>query len=131
MIIATFRQQRSYGSCPTVTHATSGAIQMPSLMLLSAAGRDPIYEQARSGQPLTIANSNGNLGNGQSSRANLVGNPHVSNPTPNGWFNPAAFAPAPAYVFGTANLGEVNGPGLLQYGYGAQQEGVCRRGKVF
>jgi len=69
-----------------------------------------IYEQARSGQPLTIANSNGNLGNGQSSRANIVGNPHVSDPSPTGWFNPAAFAPAPAYVFGTANLGEVNGP---------------------
>lgn len=72
-----------------------------------------IYEQARSGQPLTIANSNSNLGNGQSSRANIVGNPHVSNPGAKGWFNPAAFSPAPAYTFGNANVGNVNGPGYF------------------
>ena len=72
-----------------------------------------IYEQARSGQPLTISNSNGNLGNGQSSRANIVGNPNISNPSAKGWFNPAAFAPAPAYTFGNANVGNVNGPGYF------------------
>ncbi len=42
-----------------------------------------IYERARSGQPLIISNSNSNLGNGQSSRANLVANPNISNPTAN------------------------------------------------
>lgn len=71
------------------------------------------YEQARSGQPLTIGNSNGNLGNGQSSRANKVGNPNVANPNAKGWFNAAAFTPATLYTFGNANLGDVNGPGYF------------------
>jgi len=72
-----------------------------------------IYERGRSGQPLTIANSNSNLGNGQSSRANLVSNPGVSKQSASGWFNPAAFAPAPLYTFGNSNVGDVNGPGFF------------------
>jgi hypothetical protein len=36
-------------------------------------------------------------------RLNLVGNPNLSNPTPNQWFNPAAFAVPAPYTFG--NLG--------------------------
>lgn len=72
-----------------------------------------IYERARSGQPLTISNTNGNLGNSQSSRANLIGNPNVSNPSASRWFNPASFAPAPLYTFGNSNVGDVNGPGFF------------------
>jgi hypothetical protein len=72
-----------------------------------------VYETAHSGQPLTIGNSNGNLGNGQSSRANIISNPHTDNPSANGWFNKAAFAPAPLYTFGNANVGDVNGPGYF------------------
>jgi len=72
-----------------------------------------VYETAHSGQPLTIGNSNGNLGNGQSSRADIVGRPNVASPSDKGWFNPAAFAPAPLYTFGNANVGDVNGPGYF------------------
>jgi hypothetical protein len=72
-----------------------------------------IYERARSGQPLTITNANNNLGNGQSSRANLVSNPNISNPTAGGWFNKAAYTPAALYTFGNSNVGDVNGPGFF------------------
>jgi hypothetical protein len=68
------------------------------------------YEQAHSGQPLTISNTNGNLGNGTSSRANLVGNPQLTNRNAALWFNPAAFAPAPNYIFGNSSVGNVDGP---------------------
>ena len=33
-------------------------------------------------------------------RLNLVGNPNISNATPEEWFNPAAFSPPPEYTFG-------------------------------
>jgi len=52
----------------------------------------------RSGQPynLDVLGDVGNVGNGVGwfsyARPNLVGNPHVSNPTPQQYFNPAAFS---------------------------------------
>ncbi len=74
---------------------------------------------AQSGQPFTpillFDNSNtGNIG-GQfgSDRPNVLFNPKLSNPTPNEWFNTAAFAiPAP-YQFGDAGRNIVRGPGLV------------------
>ncbi len=64
--------------------------------------------QLRSGQPFTVY-VNGdvaNIGNTVSwwsyARPNLVGNPHVSNPTAAQWFNPSAFA-VPSFSYG--NLG--------------------------
>jgi hypothetical protein len=77
-------------------------------------------QTARSGQPLTISQSDGNLGNFTSSRANLVGDPHISNPSKNEWFNTAAFAPASSYsattigAFGDSGVGVVDGPGRFQ-----------------
>src|SRR6476620_4652437 len=59
----------------------------------------------QSGRPFTVAllpeNDNSNtgrssLGFGSNDRPNLVGNPSVSNPGPNQWFNTAALA-LPAY----------------------------------
>src|ERR1017187_8145844 len=52
----------------------------------------------RSGQPynLDVLGDVGNIGNGVSyfnyARPNLVGNPNVANPTPQEYFNPAAFS---------------------------------------
>lgn len=75
----------------------------------------------QSGRPFTVAllpefdNSNtgrGNLGFGANDRPNLVGNASLSNPTPERWFNPAAFA-IPAYgSFGNSGRNILDGPGF-------------------
>lgn len=60
----------------------------------------------RSGVPYTVGVSGdvantGNVGSGgYYERLNLVGNPHLSNPTPGEWFNTAAFAVPAQYTFG-------------------------------
>lgn len=57
----------------------------------------------RSGQPFTVSAPGGipNTGN-ITERANLIGNPHLANPSPLKWFNTAAFAAPPPYTFGTS-----------------------------
>ena len=40
----------------------------------------------------------------------MIGNPTLSNPTPNLWFNPAAFAAPAQYQFGNSGIGIVTGP---------------------
>lgn len=60
---------------------------------------------ARSGVPynITVPGDLANTGNTGYLRANLVGDPTLSNPSRNAWFNTAAFAAPAAYTFG--NLG--------------------------
>lgn len=60
---------------------------------------------ARSGMPynVTVPGDSANTGNTGYLRANLVGDPDLSNPTPDAWFNKSAFAAPPQYQFG--NLG--------------------------
>jgi len=50
-----------------------------------------------------VAGDTANTGNTGYLRPNLVGDPTLSNPTRQQWFNTAAFAAPPAYAFG--NLG--------------------------
>lgn len=71
---------------------------------------------AETGQPFTpiISFDNSNTGNTNqqsgADRPNLVGNPHLSHPTPEEWFNTAAFAiPAPNH-FGNAGRNSLRGP---------------------
>jgi hypothetical protein len=74
----------------------------------------------QSGRPFTVAllpeidNSNtgrSSLGFGSNDRPNVVGEPQVSTPGPNQWFNTAAFA-MPAYgSFGNAKRNSLEGPG--------------------
>jgi hypothetical protein len=90
-----------------------------------------ISQTARSGAPLSAYNSDNNLGNGFSSRANLVGDPHVSNPSASAWFNPAAFAPAPLYTFGNAPYGIVDGPGFFQLDSGLSKKFFVTESKYF
>jgi outer membrane receptor protein involved in Fe transport len=58
---------------------------------------------ARTGQPfnVTVAGDLANTGNTGYLRANLVGDPSISNPTPAAWFNKAAFAAPAQYTFGS------------------------------
>ena len=65
-----------------------------------------------SGSPLSVLVDGATLGNGRRFvRADLVGDPNISNPTPGGWFNTGAFsAPAP-YTFGNSAIGLMDGPG--------------------
>ena len=50
-----------------------------------------------------------------SSRADIVGNPHVSNPSLLQWFNPAAFAVPQPYTFGNSAPNSLFGPGYAQW----------------
>jgi TonB dependent receptor len=75
----------------------------------------------QSGRPFTVAliqeldNSNtgrSTLGFGANDRPNIVGNPELSNPTPDLWFNPSAFAFPPFGSFGDAGRNILVGPGF-------------------
>ncbi len=75
--------------------------------------------QAESGAPYTVwldPSADGSLCNtGQGGCAlypNLVGNPHVSNPSISQWFNPAAFAIPAANTFGNNKRNSLRGPKL-------------------
>ena len=63
-----------------------------------------------SGAPLSFTVPGTTLGNGVNTRANLVGDPHASDPNVNAWFNAAAFADPARYVFGNSGVGIVQGP---------------------
>jgi len=64
-----------------------------------------------SGAPLSVGVPGSTLGNGWGTRANLVGDPGISNPSAAAWFNTAAFAAPPAYQFGNSGMGILEGPG--------------------
>jgi hypothetical protein len=72
------------------------------------------FLMARSGQPFTIevGGDPANIGNTNVySRANLVGDPKLDNPTAAQWFNPAAFA-IPVNSFGSAGRNILRTDGL-------------------
>lgn len=64
-----------------------------------------------SGDPLTLACSGATLGNGQNTRPDLTGEPQISNPSANQWFDTGGFTcPAP-YTLGNSPVGVLTGPG--------------------
>ena len=63
-----------------------------------------------SGAPLSISVPGATLGNGWGTRANLVGDPDVSDPSATGWFDPAAFAAPAQFEYGTSPIGVIEGP---------------------
>ena len=81
-----------------------------------------VTEQARSGQPLSIDGGYSNLGNGNRTRADLIGDPSASNKSPAAWFNTAAFARPALYTFGSSSLGIVEGPGFLGINTGLSKQ---------
>jgi hypothetical protein len=74
-----------------------------------------LTQTARSGGPLSISGGYPNLGEGDGTRADIVGNPGIANPSPAAWFNTAAFVKPPLYAFGNSAQGILDGPGLLQF----------------
>lgn len=74
---------------------------------------------AQDGQPFTptVSYDNSNTGNGQFGfdRPNVVGDPHLSNPSAQEWFNTSAFQIAPPYTFGSAGRNILRGPGLASF----------------
>jgi hypothetical protein len=76
----------------------------------------------QTGQPFTVALQpgldNSNTGTsilgfgGANDRPNVVGNPHLTNASPDLWFNTAAFAIPPYGSFGNAGRNVLEGPGV-------------------
>ena len=67
------------GNLNTLTNAFIGGWEFSGIYLYS------------SGDPLTFGVPGATLGNGWGTRPNLVGDPNVSNPGANLWFNPTPF----------------------------------------
>jgi hypothetical protein len=70
--------------------------------------------ELRTGTPLSpvmLTNTTNSFSDGE--RPNVVGNPNLSSPTIAEWFNTAAFAAPPAYVFGDAGRTFGTGPGAV------------------
>lgn len=63
-----------------------------------------------SGVPLSINVPGATLGNGWGTRANLSGDPTVSNPSASEWFNTAAFSAPARFEYGNSPLGVIEGP---------------------
>jgi hypothetical protein len=70
---------------------------------------------AKTGLPFTpvISSDNANTGIG-SQRPTVVGNWALANPTPNLWFNPAAFAIPTKYTYGNSGRNILRGDNLLE-----------------
>jgi hypothetical protein len=53
-----------------------------------------------------------------SSRADIIGNPHVSSPSLQQWFNPAAYAVPQQFTFGDSAPNSLSGPGFSNWDMG-------------
>lgn len=86
------------GSMPRVLNVVAGGWQLSGIFRFV------------SGAPLTLSVNGATLGNGVNARPDIVGDWHLSNPSPALWFNPDAFARPPNYKFGNSAPGVVVGP---------------------
>ena len=78
----------------------------------------------KSGFPIAITTGDNNTNSfGGNQRPNLVGNPSLSNPTIQQWFNTAAFVQPAPFTFGNAPryMGNVRAPGLASWDIGLQK----------
>jgi hypothetical protein len=84
---------------------------------------------AHSGQPFTVVTANNNSNSLAGNQyPNVVGDPHLSNPTINEWYNPAAFAqPAPG-TFGNSRRNSLVGPGLSEVDFSLGKNFAIREG---
>jgi hypothetical protein len=104
------------------------AVELPRRLWLTRDTWVRAIATAQSGTPFTpvlrFDNSNtGNTGGTTGSdRPDLVGTPARTQPTPEAWFNTAAFAVPARYSFGTSGRNVVRGPG-----YAALDLSISRR----
>jgi hypothetical protein len=64
-------------------------------------------------------------------RPDIIGNPHVSNPSASLWFNPAAYtAPQAPYRNGDASKGSLRGPALYVFNLSLSKEFLIVEGKT-
>lgn len=61
--------------------------------------------------------NNSSLNSDMSLRPDIIGDPSVSNPNRNGWFNPAAYAVPAPYRFGNASRNSLRAPGVQVYNW--------------
>jgi len=69
------------------------------------------------GEPFSVTFNSTTVG-WPSNRADLIGDPSVSNPTVERWFNPAAFATPAAFTFGNSGRNILFGPGFFRWDNG-------------
>jgi hypothetical protein len=71
-----------------------------------------------SGYPFSpVLYNNSSLNSDMGMRPDIVGDPNVSNPNRNGWFNPAAYAVPAPYKFGNAARNSLRAPGVQMYNW--------------
>lgn len=81
-----------------------------------------LTQQAHSGSPLSIDGGYPNLGNGNGTRADITGNPGISNQSTAMWFNTAAFRAPALYAWGNSGSGIIEGPGFIQLNAGLAKQ---------
>ena len=79
---------------------------------------------AKAGFPLGISTNTDNLGEFNANQhPDIVGNPHLSNPTINEWFNTAAFAQPSGLSFGSGPryMPNLRAPGIKNWDLGIEK----------
>jgi hypothetical protein len=71
--------------------------------------------RAQTGEPFTVTGTASGSALGRRRADYIGGDINISNPTPDHWFNTAAFAPAPDTRLGNSFPGVVRGPGLYTW----------------
>jgi hypothetical protein len=117
-----FRLERAVSSFNMPNKATLALLyRLPGSNVLLRGIEVSSIVTAESGQPFTPTlspdddpSNTGDTGNsvGGVVRPNVLFNPNLSNPTPQEWFNTAAFKIPPAYTFGDAGRNILRGPDL-------------------
>ncbi len=76
----------------------------------------------QTGRPFTVTvGRDQSMTGGNADRPNLIGDPKISDPGPDRWFNPAAFAIPAAGAFGSAGRNILRGDGLHSFDLGASR----------
>jgi hypothetical protein len=81
--------------------------------------------------PVMATNNSYSLSSNNSWYPNVVGNPALSNPTINGWFNVNAFAAPTAGTFGNMGRNILYGPGIFNIGMSLSKSFTIREGLTF
>jgi Carboxypeptidase regulatory-like domain/TonB dependent receptor len=114
-----YRLERSLSSFDTPQRATAALLyRIPGTSRWTRGFNLSTIITAQSGHPFTpmLSTDNSNTGNTGGNfgvdRPNVLFNPSLPNPTPQEWFNTAAFAIPAQYTWGNAGRNILRGPGL-------------------